>query len=407
MARLLKAALLALALAAPAAPAAEPQHEIAVHADVRIVASEGRTSYLDGGLGKLRYDADHDGLALGELGLSVRKDLLETLQLGIDAVTYADGDKNPIDLNEAWLQWRPWPKSAWRPKVKLGAFYPPISLENVMTGWRSPYTVSWSAINSWIGEELRTIGLEYDLDWRGTQAGSNFELGMQAAVYAWNDPAGVIIAARGWALHDRQTALFGRVGEPGYQYQYPLTGRTLFAEIDHEPGYYVGLSGRYTDLVELRVLHYDNRGDRVSYDAGIDDLAWDTVFDSVGVALTPTRHLTVLAQWLKGETYINPFIDFEWEFESKYLLASYERGAHRFSARYDTFEMEQSEGMPPLNADKGHAWTLAWLWQLGEHWSAALESLWVSSSTAARADVLGERAQASERTLQLALRWDL
>ena len=44
--------------------------------------------------------------------------------------------------------------------VKAGAFFPAISLENDDLGWTSPYTLTPSAINSWIGEELRTIGSE-------------------------------------------------------------------------------------------------------------------------------------------------------------------------------------------------------------------------------------------------------
>jgi len=44
--------------------------------------------------------------------------------------------------------------------VKAGAFFPTISLENDDLGWTSPYTLTPSAINSWIGDELRTIGSE-------------------------------------------------------------------------------------------------------------------------------------------------------------------------------------------------------------------------------------------------------
>ena len=55
--------------------------------------------------------------------------------------------------------------------VKTGAFFPTISLENDDLGWTSPYTLTPSAINSWIGEELRTIGSE------GTCAGDTGGIG--------------------------------------------------------------------------------------------------------------------------------------------------------------------------------------------------------------------------------------
>jgi hypothetical protein len=33
-----------------------------------------------------------------------------------------------------------------------------MSLENRAGGWKTPYTITPSAISSWVGEELRTIG---------------------------------------------------------------------------------------------------------------------------------------------------------------------------------------------------------------------------------------------------------
>jgi hypothetical protein len=369
--------------------------------DLRAVAVDGDQSYLDGGLGKLRFDEAHDGLRIGQFSLFYRHDLSETLKLNIDAISYGDHDSNPVDLTEAWLEWRPWPHSAWRSRVKLGAFYPPISLENRLAGWRSPYTVSWSALNTWLGEEIRTIGAEYNLDWIGTRNGGRFDLGLTAAVYGWNDPAGVLIAARGWAMHDRQTALFGRIGRPGDS---PVNGRTLFEEIDHRPGYYLGANVKYLDRAELRVLHYDNRGDRVSYSERIDDLAWETVFDSVGIVLTPADHFTLIAQWLGGVTYIDPFITFEWDFAAAFVLASYDVGPHRISLRHDWFSMDQTKGSPPWGHDSGKGWTLAYLYELDKHWSLAAEALQIDSRLSARSWI-GVPPRENGRTLQLALRY--
>ncbi|MEO7773823.1 MAG: hypothetical protein ABIT36_11305 [Steroidobacteraceae bacterium] len=376
-------------------------HELSGVVDLRAVTSDGQQSFLDGGLGKLRFDEQHDGLRFGQISLFYRHDLAETLKLNIDAITYADGDSNAVDLTEAWLEWRPWPRSALRSKLKLGAFYAPISLENRLTGWRSPYTLSWSAINTWVGEEIRTAGLQYDLDWLGTKHGSGFDLGLTLGVFGWNDPAGVLIAARGWAMHDRQTVLFGRIGDLGAA---PVNGRTLFEEIDHRPGYYVGANAHYLDRAELRALHYDNRGDRVSYSARIDDLAWETKFDAVGLVLTPTDHFTLIAQWLRGVTYIDPFIVFEWEFESTFLLASYERGAHRVSLRRDWFSMEQTAGVPPWNHDSGSGWTLAYLFELDSRWSLVGEAMQIDSTLTARA-AIGAPLRERGRTLQVALRY--
>ena len=39
-------------------------------------------------------------------------------------------------------------------QIRFGAFYPPFSLENADLGWQSPFTYSYSAINTWLGEEV-------------------------------------------------------------------------------------------------------------------------------------------------------------------------------------------------------------------------------------------------------------
>ena len=190
-------------------------HEFDVSLDVRAVSSStDQASFLNGGGGKLRFDENHDGLRLGSLRLGYRGDLTDTVHLTAEAYAWGDHDDNPIDLTELFVAWRPIPHSLFRHEFKLGAFYPAISLENRMAGWRSPYSLSTSAINTWVGEELRTIGLEYNLAWLRQQEGHALNLGFDAAVFGWNDPAGVVVAQRGWALHDRQTTLFGRLGRP-------------------------------------------------------------------------------------------------------------------------------------------------------------------------------------------------
>ena len=73
-----------------------------------------------------------------------------------------------------------------------------------MRGWRSPYTLTNSAINSWVGEELRTVGAEYAPDWLGQKSGHDFNVGISAAIFGWNDPAGTVVATRGWGLHHQQ-----------------------------------------------------------------------------------------------------------------------------------------------------------------------------------------------------------
>lgn len=395
--------LIALALLA-ALPAAAADFDFS--ADLRAVGASGQTSYLNGGLGKLRFDEDHDGLRLGSLRFGYRANPSETLRFTAEVFAYGDHDVNAIDLTELVLSWRPVPHSLWRSELKAGAFYPPISLENRMRGWRSPYSISFSAINTWIGEELRTIGLEYNLDWLGQQQGHDFNFGLTAAAYGWNDPAGIVIALRGWAVHDRQTTLFGRVGRTG---QGVIDGRTLFYDdIDRKPGYYAGATAGWRGVLELRALRYDNRADPAAEAPAIDDYAWHTVFDSFGLRWTPDERWTLIAQSLRGHTAAGdvPPPNY-WTFDSWFVLGSWQRGAHRATLRYDDFSMQQRvTHFPGYNSDDGNALTAAYQYQIGERWNATVEWLRIDSTLASRR-WLGAPAAANERQWQLSLRYDL
>jgi hypothetical protein len=406
MGRLLTGAVAALAaLSCGAAHAVTSDFDLSL--DVRAVAaSTGQSSFLNGGGGKLRFDEAHTGLRLGSLRLGYRGDFTNTLRLTAEAFAYGDHDTRPIDFTELYLAWRPIPHSSHRHELKLGAFYAPVSLEHRMRGWRTPYSLSASAINTWIGEELRTIGIEYNYDWLGQQRGQAFNLGFTAAAFGWNDPAGVVIAQRGWALHDRQTTLFGKLGQPG---QGIIDGRTLFyADIDHKAGYYIGGTAKYRGVLELRALHYDNRGDPTKTAPAINDGAWKTQFEAIGARWTPDDSWTLMWQRLTGRTYIGAGSPPNcWLFDSDYLLASWLHGANRLTARADRFYMQQNVSYFDFyHYDRGHALTLAWLYEFNPKLTLIAEALQVKSDLASRA-WLGAPESARERQLQLALRLEL
>ena len=367
-------------------------------ADIRLVASDARRSYLEGGLGKLRFDEDNDGLQAGRLRAGWDRPLGESFALHLDASLWNGDDNNAFDLSEAWIEFRPVPEGVWRSRVKAGAFYAPISLEHRAAGWTNPYLISSSAINTWVGEELRTIGAEYSLEWLGTRAGRSFDAGITAAVYGWNDPTGVVMASRGWSLHDRQTGLFSRIGESGEGF---VPGRVIFEEIDDRVGWYVGAHLRWFDRAQLQVLHYDNRGDPAVYEAEINDFAWLTRFDSVGLRFETADDWTFIAQWLGGATFVGPGSAEGWKYDSNFLLASKGFGRHRVSARADWFDTEHYQSMwpPPGFEENGNAWTVGYSFEL-PHWRFAVEALEIESDVSQRA-FLGEPSDATERQVQL------
>jgi hypothetical protein len=393
--------LAAITLATLVVPIAHAEIEASL--DLRLVESDGRDSFLDGGLGKLRYDADDDGLQFGRARLAWRGSAGGNWHATVDVSAWSLDDHNAIDLTEAYLEWRPVPTSPWRSNIKIGAFYPPISLEHRASGWSNPYTISGSALNTWVGEELRTIGVAYELDHLGIADGGRFDFGMHAAVFGWNDPAGVVLAFRGFSLNDRQTPLFGRIGTHAYG---GPEQRVIFSEIDNRPGFHAGAYVKHDSGLEVRALRYDNRADRTDFKASINDWAWHTKFNSLGARYDAPAGFTVITQWLKGTTNASSDLLNSWRFNTAFLLVAHEFGNHRLAARYDDFEVGPTMAGAPWAEEDGDALTFSWTWKLREHVELATEWLQIDSNVGNRA-AIGEPAVAKEQSLQLALRLSL
>jgi hypothetical protein len=373
-------------------------------ADMRVIDSDGQRSLFDGGLGALRYDSDHDGVQVGRLRAALTTPLGDVFALKLDASYWGQDDAHPVGLTEAFLEYRPYPFDGWRARVRLGAFYPPVSLEDTASGWSSPYTLSNSALNSWIGEEIRTIGLEAKMEWLGTRLGHDFDLGATAGVFGWNDPAGVVVATGGFSMGDFQTPLFGYIGGRNSTV---FPENQLFHEIDGHAGYYVGAEARYLDRVTLLGLHYDNRADPAALDTSNGENAWDTHFDSIGLRVQTAGGWTAIIQWLKGTTSVAPNEQyFAWPFYAKFALISRQWGRNAVSARYDIFGVDSSAPFG-FGDEDGHAWTVAYVFNQSAHWRFALEWLHVTSEVASRAVLLNEPTFARENQTQLSIRYTI
>lgn len=380
-----------------------PAPRVTASLDLRALVADATPSFLDGGLGKFRYG--ESGIAVGRLRLALEQDFGETLRLHLDASHWGDDDRNPLDLTEAYVEWRPIPRSGWRHRLRAGLFYAPSSVENRAEGWESPYAISFSALNSWIAEEIRPIGLEASIDRLGRLSGGDQDVGAFAGVYGWNDPAGVLVVNHGFAIHDRQTLLFGRVGEPAAA---SVANRQLFHEIDGRAGWYAGMRWRWRDRLEARGMHYDNRGDQVSAKPSIGDLAWLTEFDTVGARAEIGERLTLLAQWLDGYTAVAPpGGHYEWAFDAWFALASTHAGAHTLTLRYDEFRMRNLPNPYTFwtQRDAGHAWTAAWIvGQESSPWRFAAEASRVASRSTDR-PALGLAPFARESKLEVSVRY--
>ena len=339
--------------------------DLSGYLDMRLIAPTGEQSWVQGGLGKFRFGGGQN-VRFGEAVLQANADLLDDLSAQVTARAEPT-DSSVVDLLDAYLLYAPRSDGDFSWSVKAGAFFPSISLENDDIGWTSPYTLTPSAINSWVGEELRTLGGEANLRWNAGSAGTLVATG---ALLCCNDEAGILMADRGWAMDDRPTGLFERVHTPD------ATSRILhrsvpfysgmFDEIDGRLGWYGGLTWELPDgLGKLQALRYSNTGDPAAVTSR--DTAWETRFWSFG-ARTDIAGVTLIAQQLSGYTAIEAAgNEYPTKFQSAFLLASYDWDDVRFSAREDLFQTRfLASAASPLSED-GDAFTAAVSWTGAAH----------------------------------------
>ena len=371
--------------------------------DGRLVSVNWPLPIIDGGLGNTRFGGDQSGAHLGRARLAITQNLGDVWSLSLDASSWGDHDKIPAGLTEGYLSWRPYPLAGYRLRVKTGAFYAPVSLENRTAGWESPYTLSYSAIDSWLAQEVRTIGSEARLDWLGSRSGHDFDISLTGAVFGWNDSAGAALAGGGFTLTDRQSVLGGRVGKPGVQ---PVRAAEPFREMDGKAGVYGGMEARYLDRLVVRFLHYDNRADPGAVDLVSHTVAWDTTFNSAGLRLDGDHGWTAIAQWMSGATHISPRgKDERWPFRARYVLLSKRFGNHTLSARFDWFAVDGYRDQGDDDGwQTGHASTLAYIFQPSTRWKFALEWVHFVSTSYNREDFGQGNSLDSQTQVQLAVR---
>jgi hypothetical protein len=397
--------LVVMACASPFASAQDFHVQGFVEARLPVPDSKDE-SWTDGGLSKLRFGDDGDKFAPAG-ALSVSWQLSESVLVVADL--QAQGQTSPeLGVISAWVRWRPVSTSAWRWSLRAGAFFPPVSLENDGIGWTSRWTLSPSAIDSWVGEELRTIGAETRLEHRG--AHGTLEGGF--ALFKWNDPAGELMASRGWALGDVTSPLGARVRQPDVYSAVVFSPVPVqykpFVENDGAIGWHADLEWHATGGLRLRALRYDNRADpeTFSHQAGRNVFSWHTKFDSLGAEI-PAGAFVFVAQWLGGSTSIEPAPELyiESRYRAAFALASFEEGPWSPALRYDVFHVRQDpDFVGNLLEEDGHAWTAALNWRPRDWLRVTAEYLRVDSRRGQRL-LEGLDPRQRESLLQLNLRY--
>ncbi len=340
--------------------------------DVRAAAADGQPSYLDGGFGRTRYGGDASGgmagrLALADAALVWKPQLTWSIGAIVD-IEHQDGQEHPFDLVQAYLTFRPTPHGDTRFTARAGLYYPPISEEHEGASWAVANTITPSAINSWVGEEVKVVGGEAKL----TQRLGDQELSATAGMFGYDDTSGTLLTFRGWGLTDLKATAFGAFRMPPLDeyitnHQAPVTQST--AELDGRVGYYGRLDWRTSSPLSLSAFYYDNRGDKLSV---IDhQWSWATRFWNFGASVDLDERTRLLAQLMSGRTKMGyPDSDApEWidlGFTSAYLLATHRFGKISVTGRAEYFETKDHNFQPALDEadeDRGeHGWALTAAW---------------------------------------------
>lgn len=402
---------LALLAAVCAAPAMAQVKDVSGVIDLRVGGADGETSWTEGGFGKLRYGGDDFGIDLARAAVVWRP----RLGWSTDAYVHLEFDPDQeqfVGVGEAYLRWKPMARPNLRYGGRLGAFYPPVSLEHDGVAWSTTRTITPSVINSWIGEEVKVGGAEGSVS---TPFGDG-QIELTAAAFGWNDTSGTLLAFRGWAMHDQQITLTGDLPLPTRSATWwsfrPNQAHSAepFREIDGRAGYYARVEWKMAAPVAIDAMHYDNAGDRVSRQDR--QTAWETRFTNIGLRARLAEGTHVLAQAMAGQTVWIPlaagpvpYVD-DVDFASAYVMLDHEFGGHQgVAARLDAFETKDNQPYS-LNStpEDGWALTAAYRNQLPGGFLLMLEGLYVSSERGSR-PMVGVARDQEQMQVQSSLRW--
>lgn len=330
----------------------------------REIYTSGQPSWLQGGFGRFDTGAsdvnDHRLLTLGVAQIAAEWTPTTWLDLHAHGVARRDQSGSQgkraglvegyVDLHSEHFQ------------LRAGQFFLGTSRENTDPLWTSPYTVSFSPLNSWIGEEFRPVGV--DLAWR-----PNFYVTAGATAFRNNDSMGALLAWRGWTVGNRLT-VYNEVLPLPPLFSLPTDfadqrhdGTVPFErDLDDRTGVAARLRLQLPERAMMQLTRVDNRGDREEYRG---EYAWQTHFNIAATQIGLTSPTTVAAEYCWGATGMGiPPHFVQADFATWYLLTSYKRSNDHYSVRFDSFSTTDRDHVAEDNTEHGHSWVLAWMHDL-------------------------------------------
>ncbi len=400
-------ALLALLVASPAAAQVDlfSKDTFSGVADLRLTAVNGERSWMDGALGKTRFNGGGADFrfrpALAEADLVWRPRL--SWNLGATVVgQYQPDQSKPLGVAEAFATWKPVPTGPYRQQVRAGMFYPPISQEHTAGAWLVADSITPSAINSWVGEEIKVKGVEYS----GLYAFENGqELGATIGAFQDNDTSGTLLSMRGWSFSDLKSTDggdFPLAAMSAFMRNRQATVTTPVLELDKRVGFYVRADWRPVGNVQLNAFYYDNFGDLISMVGTLPQdkqWAWDTRFLNVGASVKLSERLRLKSQYMTGSTlmgYKTPKVWIDVDYQSAYLLLQRAYGDNALTTRVDYFETTDNTWKTvDNNAEHGVAVMTAWRQTLSPRvqWLIEAQQVWSTRSDRVRFRLAPSQAQ--------------
>jgi hypothetical protein len=281
-------------------------------------------------------------------------------------------------------------------QLRAGQFFLPTSRENIDPLWASPYTINFSALNTWIGQEVRPVGV--DLQYRHTTSAGHVITGA-ATAFRGNDTMGTLLAWRGWTVGNRLSMWdevlplppLPSLADTGAFFRQRDDGTKPFGrDLDGKTGYSARLRYSVPQRGSVQYTYVDNQGDRKLYPPGSlsGEYSWATKFHLVSAEIGNPDRFVVAAEYMKGRTEMGVFTPYvEADFDAMYVLLSDKCGRSRWTARYEMFGTDEADfTLAERNDESLRSWTLSWLFDIRTHLRLGAELTQLSGERADTAD---------------------
>ncbi len=357
-------------------PVMSTEYHLSGLVDLRVSTSQSENSYLKGGYGKFRY-SDGSKLSLAQLAFDFKIDWENNYSFNLVTNAYGDGENDGVGIIEAHFKYLDIPNiKGYRFQYRAGFMYPKISLENNATGWSSPYTLSYSTMNTWIGEEVRHLGIDASMTRLGKLTGHQYDFSLAAAIFRANDTNGSLLSWHGWTQSSRQSFWNELLPFPHFPALYP--GEALenqahlsdpFKEVDSRLGYHLNAQWNWRKKGQLLIGYYDNRGGTDFVDEG--QYSWTTRFTHLAIKKSVSKDFTLLLQYMTGFSRMRVVDNFDVvdiDFENVFLLLSKKMSVGLLSARLEYFSTDDNDNIWGDNNDEnGNAFTLSYRYPLAKN----------------------------------------